>query len=104
MKIALLCAVSATLAFAGDPQLVEGNPATKVRVVIYEDLQCPDCAVFRTMLDEKLLPRYGDRVAFEHHDFPLDKHKWARPAAIISRYFTSIRPQLGIQYRQYMMS
>ena len=38
-------------------------------------------AAFRRMLDEKLLPKYGDEVAFVHRDFPLAKHAWARQAA-----------------------
>ena len=42
--------------FAQKP-IVEGRADSPVRVVIYEDLQCPDCAVFRRMMDEKLLPR-----------------------------------------------
>lgn len=28
---------------------VEGNPQSKIRVVIYEDLQCRDCAVLREL-------------------------------------------------------
>ena len=39
---------------ASASQVVEGNPSSPVRVLIYEDLQCPDCAAFRKMLDEKL--------------------------------------------------
>jgi protein-disulfide isomerase len=80
--------------------LVEGNPAASVRVVIYEDLQCPDCATFRVMLDEKLLPKYGARVAFEHRDFPLTKHAWAKPAAIAARYFQGVKPELGAAFRR----
>ena len=45
--------------------LVEGNPSGQVRAIIYEDLQCSDCAVFREMMDKRILPKYGDRVAFE---------------------------------------
>lgn len=103
MKLAILCAVAAT-AIGADRPLTEGNAASNVRVFIYEDLQCPDCAVFRTMLDHDVLPRYGNRVAFEHRDFPLDKHKWARPGAIVSRYLATIRPELAVEYRRYMMS
>ena len=36
---------------------VEGNAASRIRVIIYEDLQCPDCAVFRQALDATLLDR-----------------------------------------------
>jgi protein-disulfide isomerase len=75
-----------------------------VRVLIYEDLQCPDCAAFRRMMDEKLLPRYGERVAFIHHDFPLAKHAWARNAAIAARYFEGVKPELGLVYRRHIMA
>jgi protein-disulfide isomerase len=83
---------------------VEGNPASHVQVVIYEDLQCPDCANFQRMMDEKILPRYASRVAFIHKDFPLAKHAWARQAAIAGRHFAAQDPALGLRYRQYIMS
>jgi len=82
---------------------VEGRADSSVRAVIYEDLQCPDCAAFRRMLDEKLLPRYGNRVAFVHRDFPLAKHAWARRAAIAGRFFAAQKPELGLEYRRYIM-
>jgi len=82
----------------------EGLPESPVRVVIYEDLQCSDCAAFRRMMDEKLLPRYAGKVAFVHRDFPLAKHVWARRAAIAARFFTDRRPELGLEYRRYAMA
>lgn len=84
--------------------LVEGFPESKLRVLIYEDLQCPDCAAFRKMLDEQLLPRYSARVAFVHRDFPLAKHVWARKAAIAARFFAEVKPELGIAYRRHIMA
>jgi len=80
---------------------MEGAAQSPVRVIVHEDLQCPDCADFRTMLDEKLLPRYSSTVRFEHRDFPLSKHAWARQAAIAARYFEEARPGLGLAYRKY---
>ena len=89
--------------WAADKPLVEGNAASPVRVIIYEDLQCPDCADFRVMLDKQLLPRFGSKVAFEHHDFPLPKHKWARDASIASRYFALQKPELAVEWRRFAM-
>jgi protein-disulfide isomerase len=83
--------------------LVEGNPASSTRIVIYEDLQCPDCAAFRKMMDKVLLQRYGQRAAFEHRDFPLPKHVWARRAAVAARYFQDVRPQLAIAFRRHVL-
>lgn len=80
---------------------VEGNSASSVRVVAYEDLQCPDCATYRKMMDESLLPKYRNQVAFEHREFPLPKHKWARPAAVAALYFSDVKPELGVEFRRY---
>jgi protein-disulfide isomerase len=89
------------LAAGAQEYVVEGNKSSAVRVIAYEDLQCPDCAVYRKMLDEKLLPKYGGAVAFEHREFPLRKHQWARPASIAVRYFGTLKPETGIAFRRY---
>jgi protein-disulfide isomerase len=100
----LLAAFPLAMALVAQKPVVEGLADSPVRVVIYEDLQCPDCAVFRRMLDGQLLPRYADRVAFVHRDFPLAKHAWARPAAIAARFFAERKPELGLAYRRYAMA
>jgi protein-disulfide isomerase len=55
------------------------------------------------MLDEKLLPKYGGKVAFEHRDFPLAKHAWARPAAIAARYLQTVDLAKAVKFRQQTM-
>ena len=99
-----LAAIPAAMALFAQQIPVEGLADSAVRAVIYEDLQCPDCADFRRMLDEKILPRYGAKVAFVHRDFPLAKHVWARRAAIAARFFTDRNPELGLAYRRYTMA
>jgi protein-disulfide isomerase len=84
--------------------VTEGNPASPVKVLIYEDLQCSDCARFRVLLDEKILPRYGSRVAFIHRDFPLGKHDWARPAALAAHWVYEQDPELGITFRRELLA
>ena len=84
--------------------LREGAAESPVRVIVYEDLQCPDCADFRRMMDDQLLPRYASKVMFEHRDFPLAKHAWARKAAISARYFEELQPGLGLAFRKYAMA
>jgi protein-disulfide isomerase len=83
---------------------IEGLASSPVQVIVYEDLQCPDCAAFRKMMDETLLPRYGGKVAFVHRDFPLAKHAWARRAAIAARFFHERSPALGVLYRRETMA
>lgn len=101
--LALLFAAGAG-ASAARNDVMEGNPASPVKVLIYEDLQCGDCARFRTLLDEKILPKYGSKVAFIHRDFPLGKHEWARPAAIAARWVYEQDPQLGITFRRELLA
>ena len=103
MKFASFLLLLTQFAVFAQPHLVEGKTDSPVRVVIYEDLQCPDCADFRVMLDTKLLPRYGAKVAFEHRDFPLPKHKWARPASIAARFFFEKNAALAVLWRQETM-
>jgi protein-disulfide isomerase len=90
--------------FANRKEVVEGNPASSVKVLIFEDLQCADCARFETLLDQRILPKYGSRVAFIHRDFPLGKHDWALQAAIAARWVHEQDPQLGIIFRRELMS
>jgi protein-disulfide isomerase len=101
-RIAAILLATTTVGFG--QIVVEGNPGSPVRVIAYESLQCSDCAVYRRMLDEQLLSKYGDRVAFEHRDFPLPKHKWSRPAAIAARHFDRIHGALGIEFRRWAMN
>jgi protein-disulfide isomerase len=98
----LLLATAVSLA-AQTPN-VEGNPSSAVRVIIYEDLQCPDCANFRKMMDKDLLPKYKATVAFEHRDFPLPKHNWARRAAIAVKFFETVSPEVAIEFRKNTMA
>jgi len=93
---------ASSLAFSATP-LTEGNLQSPVRVIIYEDLQCSDCAAFAVMMEKQILPKYGSKAAFEHRDFPLPKHAWARKATIASRYFESIKPELALEYRRTTM-
>ncbi|MGW4384766.1 DsbA family protein [Kitasatospora sp. NPDC004531] len=50
------------------------------RVEFWSDLLCPDC---RTALDDvrALRERFGDALTVELRHFPLEKHKFAYPAA-----------------------
>ena len=84
--------------------LVEGKPGSPVRVVIYEDLACSDCANFRQMMDRQILPKYNDSVEFVHRDFPLAKHVWSRNAAIAARFFAEKDPALGLEYRRFSLA
>ena len=99
----LLTVLAAAACLAAQQPLIEGRAESPVRVLIYEDLQCSDCARFRVMMDQQILPRYAEKVAFVHRDFPLAKHAWARRAAIAARFFAEKRPDLGLAWRRHIM-
>ena len=87
------------------PELpVEGDPESDVRVVAYEDLQCGDCAVWRKMCDETLLPKFGEEAAFVMKDFALPKHNWAEYAAMISRRLAVHDSRAAIDFRRYCLT
>jgi protein-disulfide isomerase len=89
---------------AGDDSLLLGSPKGGLTIVIYEDLQCPDCSEFQVMFDRSILPRYERTVEFVFRDFPLEYHKWALKAAIASRFFSGKNAELGFQFRRWILA
>jgi protein-disulfide isomerase len=66
---------------AGRP--IRGNPAAKVTVINFDDLECPYCARMHQSLFPSTLERYKGRVRFIYKDFPLTElHPWAMHAAV----------------------
>jgi protein-disulfide isomerase len=100
----LLLAAALGSASAATTDIIEGNPSAVVKVTIFEDLQCGNCQNLRTMLDEKLLPRYGTKVAFIHRDLPLGRHDWARSAAMAARWVYEQSPRLSMDFRRELLS
>jgi protein-disulfide isomerase len=104
LGIALLALLPALTVAAGRSDVTEGNSRSLVKVIIYEDLQGSNCARLRSLIDEKLLPKYGGKVAFIHRDFPLGKHDWARQAAIAGRWIFEQDPGAGIAFRREILA
>ncbi len=59
-----------------------GAESAPVRIVVFDDLECPFCARMHAQLFPALLNRYGDKVRVAYKDFPLSQHPWAIHAAI----------------------
>jgi len=83
----------------------EVNPVLKppkgaqVAIVVFEDLECPDCRRAAPLVQEAAKTY---KIPVVRHDFPLPFHKWSFDAAVIARYFDTHSKQLGNQYRDYM--
>lgn len=66
-----------------DGRPVRGNPAAKVTVVNFDDLECPFCARMHEELFPATINRYKDLVRYVYKDDPLTElHPWAMHAAV----------------------
>ena len=62
-----------------------GAATPKVNIVVYDDFECPYCAMLYKTLFADSMKEYGDRVRIVLKDFPLyEIHPWAKRAAIDS--------------------
>jgi len=101
-KVAVLVAVVAlalTGAFAADTSALRPPAGSRIALVVFEDLECPACAKADPLLLQAER-NYG--VALVRHDFILAQHHWSREAHIMARYFDTLSPQMGEEFRQYI--
>jgi len=69
------------IAIAGRP--IRGNPAAKVTVINFDDLECPYCSMMHEELFPATLAHYGNLVRYVYKDDPLTElHPWAMHAAV----------------------
>jgi protein-disulfide isomerase len=78
-----------TVAMTGtlDGYQTKGSANAPVTVVEYADFQCPGCAYFATQLEPGITRDYVDtgKIRFVYHEFPLNIHPNAIPAAEAGR-------------------
>ena len=74
-------------------------PGAKVAIVLFEDLQCPDCARAHPLVKQVAEMQ---KVPVVHHDFPLPMHPWAKQAAIYGRFFDSKGAKVGAAFRDFI--
>ena len=60
-----------------------GNSNAPIKMEVFEDFECPACRAFfetslKQVIDDYVIP---GKVYLVHHDFPLEMHPFARPAA-----------------------
>lgn len=67
-----------------------------VAIVIFEDLECPDCARAAPLVEEASRTY---KIPVVRHDFPLQMHPWAYDAAVLARYFDTHSKALGNDFR-----
>jgi protein-disulfide isomerase len=87
-------------AFAEDvPEVLRPPKGAQVALVVFEDLQCPDCR-----RAAPLVAQAGQtyKIPVVRHDFPLPMHNWSFEAAVLARYFDSHSKTLGNAFRDYV--
>ena len=105
MKLKFLVCALMLLAVAAaqdtDPAL-KNNPVLKppkgaqVAIIVFEDLECPDCARAAPLLEEA---SRNYNIPVVRHDYPLQKHPWAYDAAVLARYFDTHSKKTGNEFR-----
>ncbi|MGA9060359.1 MAG: thioredoxin domain-containing protein [Terracidiphilus sp.] len=84
-----------------DPAALKPPPGTRVAIVEFEDLECPDCAAANPLLKEAA-EKYN--IPWVRHDFPLPQHNWSFQAAVYARFFDTKSKKLGDDYRDYIFA
>jgi protein-disulfide isomerase len=104
LLIPSLLVIVASLSAAGDEPV---NPALRppkgaqVAIVVFEDLQCPQCRRVAPILK---LASKTYKIPLVRHDFPLPMHNWSYQAAVMARYFDETSKELGNEFRDYIFS
>jgi len=84
---------------AADATLLKQPHGAAVAIVIFEDLQCADCAKAYPAIWEAA---NAHKVLVVLHDFPLPMHNWAFDAAVWARYFDKTSADMGNEFRKFI--
>jgi protein-disulfide isomerase len=96
----LAAGVGATAADTSD-SVLRPPKGSQVAIVVFEDLQCPQCRRVAPIL-EQAAKTY--KIPLVRHDFPLPMHNWSYDAAVMARYFDATSKDMGNQFRDYIFS
>jgi protein-disulfide isomerase len=99
---ALICAAG-LYAAANEPvnSVLRPPKGAQVALVVFEDLQCPQCRRVAPIL-EQASKTY--KIPLVRHDFPLPMHNWSYDAAVMARYFDVSSKELGNEFRDYIFA
>src|SRR5271155_122675 len=102
LVLASLCLAGLTLlsipAFAEDvPETLRPPKGSTMALVVFEDLQCPQCGRVAPLL---AAASRTYKIPLVQHDFPLPMHNWSFDAAVLARYFDTHSKDLGNAFRE----
>src|ERR1700735_4249498 len=96
---AAVLVLAGTLAWGADTSMLRPPKGSKVAIVVFEDLECPQCAKAAPLVHEAA-KKYN--IPLVQYDFPLRQHPWSLEAAVNARYFDTKSLKLGDDYRLYI--
>jgi len=101
-RLPLLVLVSLVLlwrpVFAQDvPDALRPPKGAQVALVVFEDLQCPQCGRVAPLLVQASRTY---KIPLVQHDFPLPLHNWSFDAAVMARYFDAHSKEVGNAFRE----
>jgi protein-disulfide isomerase len=98
MVLSLSCVFLLCLpVFAQDvPEALRPPKGAQVALVVFEDLQCPQCGRTAPLLVQASRTY---KIPLVQHDFPLPMHNWSFDAAVLARYFDTHSKEIGNAFR-----
>jgi protein-disulfide isomerase len=84
-----------------DPAALKPPPGSRVAIIEFDDMECPDCARANPLLMEAA-DKY--KIPWVRHDFPLPFHTWSFDAAVNARFFDTKSKHLGDDYRNFIFA
>jgi len=83
--------------FAQDtPEVLRPPKGAQIAIVVFEDLQCPQCGRVAPLLAQASRTY---KIPLVQHDFPLPMHNWSFEAAVLARYFDTHSKEIGNEFR-----
>jgi protein-disulfide isomerase len=97
-QLVSLCLVLVCLPVFGQdtPEALRPPKGAQVAIVVFEDLQCPQCGRVAPLLVQASRTY---KIPLVQHDFPLPIHNWSFDAAVLARYFDTHSKEVGNAFR-----
>jgi protein-disulfide isomerase len=94
--LAALCLMSSAVFAQDAPEALRPPKGAQVALVVFEDLQCPQCGRIAPLLAQASKTY---KIPLVQHDFPLPMHNWSFDAAVMARYFDTHSKEIGNEFR-----
>src|SRR6202158_2653535 len=97
LSVSCLVLLSLTTWAEDTPEALRPPKGAQVALVVFEDLQCPQCGRTAPLLVQASKTY---KIPLVQHDFPLPMHNWSFDAAVLARYFDTHSKDIGNSFRE----